>query len=205
MIGYNTNPSASPPAGNVINCVMSLPGAKTNSVWLPIIVDAGILDKAKWYNVDPDDSELMDTTAGKFIIVLQSPVDNITANISFPVMLDYEIEFQGSTIDVATDQQILVWPAGTFNRVALTTTFTALAGEPAVPTLNADRPYLFQPAIPVRSSDVVSTAQFITRRNTTPSTYFLYNSKEDFNTDNFLVLDVTFTAPRSTIQLAPLN
>lgn len=94
--GYMENPDQLLASGknpdSLIRQVYATQGATSKSLWTPIDIVGRITDRNKWYNLDDTSNEVMQTTQGKFVIVVQSPVA-ITNTVSVPVMLDYTIEF----------------------------------------------------------------------------------------------------------------
>jgi hypothetical protein len=205
IVGYNSNPDAEILPGQEVACVMNLPGAISTNVWRTITSVGKIIDGNKWYNVDLDSSEIMNTTQGYFAIVLQS-VPNLAANTSLvmPVMLDYTIEFSGSAVNrLALANNILVFPASTW--VVASGNFsnpTALGGEPSVPALVSGKPYLIIPEYPVVSTSGEQSATVMVLVQGSGTLFYI--NLEAFQQGTPMVgLSYPFNTNRTT--LTPLN
>lgn len=95
--GYAENPeqSISSTYEDAQREIFALDGANISNLWVHNIVRCNIRDKKKWYNIDPDSTEAMQTTQG-IVYLLPSGDINITNPVYVPVVLDYEIEFTGA-------------------------------------------------------------------------------------------------------------
>lgn len=94
LVGYFENPDQAISAITALNQIYANPGATQFPWWQQAKIKARITDR-KWYNVDQDSAELMLTTQGKFAIgVVQPPSQELIV----PLIVDYEVEFMGATI-----------------------------------------------------------------------------------------------------------
>lgn len=147
IVGYNANPDASIRAGYEVPSIMALPGSISTNVWRTVTSVARISDSNKWYNVDPDSAELMQTTQGYFAIVLQS-VPSITGELVMPVMLDYSVEFTGPALNIFNESPIVIVPVSVFNNNPSAVGYynaTPVAGEIPMPSLSVGVPYRLSP------------------------------------------------------------
>lgn len=154
VVGYNSNPDAELPRGREAQAIFSLPGAETANVWLTKTTVARLEDKSRWYNLDEDSLEVMQTTQGYFAVACQAPTST-TAPATYPVYLDYDVEFTGTSLNVLQEAVAQVFPAGTFsyNFGTGNFTFTADAGEPAMPSLTNGVVYELSPDYDVTVTD----------------------------------------------------
>jgi len=115
-VGYNSNPDAEYTTSSAIAAVTNLPGAQSTNVWKTVHVNATIQDKNKWYNLDADSNEIMQTTQGYFAIVNQvTPGITAPGVLQFPIWLDYSIELTGSaTTNVPNVGAPFMIPGGTW-------------------------------------------------------------------------------------------
>jgi len=201
VAGYNSNPDSeiavnSPKAGTQ---VFALPGAVSRPLWIVGNVDAKIEDRNKWYYVDPDSEEVMNTTQGYFAIVIQAVPSTITP-IVLPILLEYEVEFTGSAIQLDNNTAPVVFPAGSWalNGVTGNWTFTALAGEPAVPTIPSGSSWIINPVyeIPLSTSDP-ALCSVITG---TTLSWIFYEDIESQQNGSAIKADTNFTTARTTWQ-----
>jgi len=95
--GFCENPDQGIPetAAAAQQAIFALNGANISNLWVHNFVRCNIIDKNKWYNVDPDSTETMMTTQGVVYLLPSSDI-NITIDVEIPVVLDYQIEFMGS-------------------------------------------------------------------------------------------------------------
>jgi len=94
VIGYSENPDiqlASAGSADLANQVYNLDG-KSCPFWAPVRYPARFRDRSKWYNIDNDSDEVMNTTQGKFIVAIQQ-LPTASLPLTIPMLLDYEIEF----------------------------------------------------------------------------------------------------------------
>jgi hypothetical protein len=207
IVGYNSNPDAEAPSGQAIPFAFDLPGAQSGNVWRTITSNGRIEDPRKWYNVDPESLEVMQTTQGYFMVVLQS-VPSTTGPITFPVILDYEVEFTGSALNPLSTSPIQLFPAGTFtyNSVSGNYTFAAATGEPALPTTVNNVGYRLLPSYPITVVDsdgpTLITALIIMP---TALSWAFFASEEDYDKAIPIMATVTQITPRTTIQSVTPN
>lgn len=198
VVGYNSNPDFEYAPATAVQAAFSLPGAQSANVWRTTDTMAKIEDKGKWYNVDADSDELMQTTQGMFVFVVQSP-PTTTAPITFPVLLDYEIEFSGSAVNDLLQSTPFLWPAGNFNFAGGVFTFTQTAGEPAPPNLPANTVYVINPEWPVSPGDVEADIGVVLK---TTNSFVFYRSLDDYNSGSALGITTSFTVMRTLFQQA---
>jgi len=79
------------------DALISNDGAVMGPLWQPTPVVAKIVDRGKWYNIDPDSEEVMQTTQGKFVFgcVIAPTAEN---SVTVPIIADYEVEFAEPTL-----------------------------------------------------------------------------------------------------------
>jgi hypothetical protein len=201
VMGYNSNPDAELAVNSPMSStqVFALPGAVSRPFWIVGTADAKIEDRNKWYYVDADSEEVMNTTQGYFAIVVQAPANTTTPTV-VPVLLEYEIEFTGSAIQLDNSNAPVVFPAGNWslNGVTGNWTFTPLAGEPAVPTIPAGSVWVINPTytIPLSNSDPAICSVIA---GTTLSWLF-YEDLESQQTGSNIKADTNFSTPRTTWQ-----
>lgn len=148
VVGYNNNPDSNPPPGFEVNYAFDLPGAQSANIWRTITSIAKIEDRQKWFNVDPDSNEVMNTTQGYFVVVQQTAIST-TAPITMPCILDYVVEFSGSSLNPLSTNTPVIFPQGifTYNSVTGNYTFTADSSDSTpIPSLTNGQPYEFIPA-----------------------------------------------------------
>jgi len=196
VVGYNSNPDAEYTRQVAVPAVFDLPGAQSANVWRTITSVARIEDRNKWYNLDPDSDEVMQTTQGYFAVVVQSPT-SATGPLVMPVLLEYSVEFTGSSYNSENLSTPFVWPAGTwaYNSVTGNFTFTPAAGEPVGPTIPSGAAYIVNPEYPVLVGSDEDTIGVV--KGTTASWVF-YRTIEDLNTNKPLQIFSTFSTGRTT-------
>lgn len=195
VVGYNSNPDAEYNQDTAVASVFSLPGAQSANVWRTITSAARIEDRSKWYNLDDDSEESMQTTQGFFSVVVQSPT-SATGPLVMPVLLEYTIELTGSSVLTENASAPFVWPAGTFtyNAVAATYSFTAAAGEITPPTIPDGTSYLINPAYPIEAFSANDTIKVVQLQGT----WKFFRSVEDLNNNTPLAIGKTFDTGRTT-------
>lgn len=195
VVGYNSNPDAEYSQDNAIPAIFDLPGAQSANVWRTTTSTARIEDRNKWYNLDADSEEVMQTTQGYFAIAIQSPTSS-TGPLIMPVLLEYSIEFIGSAFNTENSSAPFVWPAGTwsYNSATSNYTFTPAPGEITGPTIPAGASYIVNPTYPVRGDgeDTIGVVQ-----GTTASWAFFRNV-EDLGNNTALNIKYTFETNRTT-------
>lgn len=148
-VAYTENPDQAFAPNITSQQVFALPMAVNKPWWQRGDSIARITDKAKWYNLDIDSSEIMQTTQGKFVVVNVSP-PTTTAPVTVPIFMEYTIEFSDAAIqNNAVAVSTFIFPAGTFTKTISPTTysFAASAGEPAIPALTLNKAYYVAPEI----------------------------------------------------------
>jgi len=205
ILGYSSNPDYELPPGNEINAIYALPGATSANVWRTVTSHAKLINQNKWFEIDADSREIMDTTQGVFFLAIQSPL-SMSTSVSLPIIIDYTIEFTGSAIQNVSSNPIQIWPAGVFSYNSLTAnyTFTAATGEPAIPETGNGNPYFVNPSWIVDALSGPETMNaYIRVMVPTTASYNFYESLEDFHLNEPIVINSTFAVNRTTIQTAP--
>lgn len=96
--GFSSNPDHSLVDNQLIQPqIFALDGAQISNLWVHCIVRCPLKDKAKWYNIDPNSVEIMQTAQGK-VYLQTSGGANITSLIDIPVVIDYEIQLMGNAM-----------------------------------------------------------------------------------------------------------
>lgn len=205
IVGYSSNPDADFNTTNAIPFAFDLPGAQSSNIWRTVTSVAKIQDPSKWYNVDQDSAEIMQTTQGYFVVVIQSP-PSTTAPLTMPVVLDYEIEFTGSAYNTYTSVAPIVFPAGSFVATADLTKFTfALSADEtiAIPALITNLPYIVNPAYPVNvntgTPGGLDTYATVIQYNGT--NFRFWASLDDFAKNTALIIGQTFQVMRTTFNV----
>jgi len=200
ILGYNSNPDAEVNVADPVPAVYALPGAISTNVWRSAVCNAQLEDRNKWYNIDADSTELMNTTQGCFYVCVQSPTNSATP-VSMPVLLDYEIEFRGNAVNYNNTNAPFVWPAGqfTYNATNATFGFVASSGEPVLPALAANAGYVINPSWEVTSGEDQAFVAVV-KNSSAENTYRFYESVEQYQTDSYLHVVGAFTVGRSTGQ-----
>jgi len=202
-VGYNSNPDAEVSTGQAaISEIMTLPGACSSNIWRSIRSSAILEDKNKWYNVDGDSREIMQTTQGYYALALQSP-PSTTGPLVMPVMLDYTIQFKGSAINRGPSANLFIFPAGSFGYDSITGnfTFTADSGEPAVPSTNNFDLYSIIPHYQIAvDSSAGDEVEYINIGAVVPTTasWSFFGTPEDASVGTQLQIHQTFRVLRST-------
>lgn len=196
VVGYNSNPDAEYSQATAIPAVFDLPGAQSANVWRTITSVARIEDRNKWYNLDDDSEEVMQTTQGYFAVVVQSPT-SATGPLVMPVILEYSIEFSGSAFNTENSSAPFIWPAGNwgYNSVTGNYTFVPASGETAGPIIPVGSSYLINPEYPVSVGDDEDTIGVV--MGTTASWTF-FRTVEDLNNNTPLQVKRTFDTNRTT-------
>jgi len=203
--GYAENPDQEFPAGALaLNRVFACSNATIASLYTPLYVMGKVGDKSKWYNIDDDSDELMQTTQGKFVITLVSPV-SLTASVSIPVTLEYSVEFLGRALQATVESTVSVFPAMdyTFLTGPSLLTLTPRAGEPpATIVVVALKPYRLQPAVQFTTSSgsVVAAGVIVNQGGSLWKVYETLNDVEE----NTPIADIVTpgVTTRSTIEAA---
>lgn len=196
VAAYCANPDYEYQQTQAVASLFSLPGAQSTNIWRTIVVEANLQDKGKWYNIDDDSFEIMSTTQGFFGLAVQSPPDT-SKPVVMPVLLEYTVQFSGNAYNnVNSGNSIFIFPAGNWTKSSGGIwSFTAFAGEPAVPTLTAGA-YIVNPTYPVTTT-VGLQDKIMVIRNGVPDTYDFFNSLETMAQNDRLQL-ASFTSERTT-------
>lgn len=203
LVGYNSNPDAEVSPTLSVPQVFALPGAISANVWRSVVCTARLEDKNRWYNIDADSKEIMNTTQGAFYICVQSPTNSATP-IVMPVLLDYEIEFRGNAVNTNNNREPFIWPAGTwsYNSVTGNYTFAPSSGEPVGPVIPNGAAFIVNPEYTVYVDGEEAHIGVI--RGTTASWIF-YTDIEALQDNTPLEFTGTFTTPRTTGQIIGPN
>lgn len=195
VVGYNSNPDSEYSLDTAIPAIFDLPGAQSANVWRTTTSVARIEDRNKWYNLDADSEEIMQTTQGYFAIAVQSPT-SASGPLIMPVLLEYTVEFTGSAFNTENSSAPFIWPAGTwaYNSLTGNYTFTPAPGEITGPTIPSGASYIINPTYPVpgEGEDNIGVVQ-----GTTASWTFFRNV-EDLANNTPLNIKQTFETNRTT-------
>lgn len=197
IVGYNSNPDAEYDQASAVPAVFDLPGAQSANVWRTITSVAKIEDKGKWYNIDPDSSEVMNTTQGYFAVVVQSPTST-TGPLIMPVLLEYTVEFSGSSYNNENLAAPFIWPAGNWGYNTLTGnySFVPAPGEIVGPTIPSGAAYVINPEYTTTTVD--GDVENIGVVLGTTASWVFYRDIEDLNTNTPLNIKRTFDTDRTT-------
>jgi len=149
VAGFYENPDQDILFGqSALQSIMTQKGAVAAAFWNPISIKAKISDRNKWYNLDLDSAEVMQTTQGKFVMAIEN-APTITGITNVPLYLRYSIEFAGATIQVNPFVSgPVIFPAANWVPfTAFAYNGTILSGEIPFPTLIANKPYIFNPPL----------------------------------------------------------
>lgn len=202
VVGYNSNPDADFQQINSVPTIFDFDGAKSAAFWITTTSVARIQDASKWYNLDLDSKEIMQTIQGYFALAVQSR-PAITGPLSMPVILDYEVEFCGASLNSAS-VPVATFPAGSFGYNVITGnyTFTVDPSETVpVPTLVSGTPYLVNPVWPVDT--VAGPSSDIGVIVPTALSWLFYRTVEDFQVGAQLLIQTTFSVLRTTLEIVP--
>jgi len=209
VVGYNSNPDAELNTSTSVAQIFDLPGAQSSNVWRTTTTCGQVEDPNKWYNLDTDSREIMQTIQGYFAVALQTP-PSMTGPLTFPVILDYECQFIGSALNsIAQGGAVFIFPAGEFSYNSITGnyTFSVASGETVTePTLVDNQPYFISPVygIPTGPS---GAPELVTPQIIVPTTlgWLWYLTLEDYQNQVAVNADQTFFAPRTTLEAATGN
>lgn len=197
VAGYCSNPDFEYENRNAVAALFSLPGAQSTNVWRTIVIDAKLEDRGKWYNLDEDSNEIMQTTQGFFGIAVQSPT-SATAPIIMPILLEYSIQFAGTAFnDVSNGSRVVVFPSGSwgYNSVTGNYTFTADSGEPPVPSTSNGTGYVVIPGYPATFNSVETVIGVV---KPTTASWSFYTTVDAYGTNDAIQANETFRTDRST-------
>jgi hypothetical protein len=188
-MGYVNNPDqAFPVSGrDAAEAVYAMPGSINKPWWMRGDMDARIVDKAKWYNIDADSNETMNTTQGKFVLCNVSP-PTTTAAVNVPLFIDYDIEFKEPALQLPVAAGTpLIWPAGHFDQTAVDAVFTYTVtdgGIPTVPVLNLEQPYYVSPPFLMHLLDSDAGVEIGVILALSATNYVLYENFDDYENTN---------------------
>lgn len=205
IIGYCENPDQEF-SNNAPEEVFALTGASIVPVYVPQHIPMAIKDRAKWYNLDLDSEEIMNTEQGMFVIMCLNPVP-ATTPIDLTFTLDYTLELSGAARQVAkTGLAVSIFPSVTFTSTSAgISTLAVAAGETVpFPTMLVDQPYLLVPAtgVPIDLQGGTQEAEVIVKKNATNYSYF--ETFESWSSNKPLILAyvpdlAARTFPRTTV------
>lgn len=179
VVGYTSNPDQRFSTISPASSVYTLDGAHIMQFYVPMDIPLQITDRAKWYNIDIDSSEIMNTTAGSLVIALQQVP---TSSITFPIIFNWNIEFIGKATQLA-----VLSPPQPFGPITITTptgtlnTFTYAAGA-ATPSLIFNTPYICNPEPNVLVDDAASElveARIVVFTSATTARFYISNVTYD--------------------------
>lgn len=113
VVGYCENPDYELDKNNASRDIFALEGAQSKNLWTNIESRAYFRDKGRWYNIDIDSPEVMNTVQGQFYVCVQSAI-NVTGKMTIPIRLQYEIEFAGTAYQSETLGQAIDVPDANF-------------------------------------------------------------------------------------------
>lgn len=202
-IGYTRNADQEIGTGiAAIQSITNMPGASVSTVWNTTTAHASV--DSKWYNIDADSQEIMDTTQGFFAACVMVP-PSTTGPVSFAVWLDYTVEFRGSATQ-RVPQFLGLFPAGNWTRVGTTTgaTFIADSGEPPFPTTNLNVIYSVNPAWEVTDTNsTLQTIRAMVKTSAVNNPWVFYQSVEGAQTGDAISIPASFTTERTILSAAP--
>jgi hypothetical protein len=182
-VAYTANPDLDFQPSIASRQVFQLPGAINKPWWQMGKSRANIVDRNKWYNIDSNSSEIMQTTQGKFIICNVSP-PSTTAKVVVPIFAEYVIEFANAAYQNPEDPvQSFIIPAGAMVKGAgALYALTPNSGEPPIPIMPAGKPFYCGPSVSLldANNDII-VCQVIMQPSTTAGTYQFYQTMGDFN------------------------
>lgn len=135
IAAYCENPDYDLELNSAVKQAFALSGAVSKNLWTNLECECPIYDRQKWYRVDADSAEAMNTTQGAIFVVVQNPVA-ITGTQNCAIRVRYNIEFAGDAIqnDYALPTSI-VMPSTTFTNSATTYPLYLSTFVTASPTL----------------------------------------------------------------------
>lgn len=194
VTGYSENPDFEiTSAATAPSQIYALSDARISSLYTPVTVPARFNDK-RWYNLDLDSEELMNTTQGAFCMaIVQTPSNTATLNI--PVIMNYTIELKGTALQTIASNAVL-FPAGDWTVAsAPNMNFTVSPGETLPkPTLVQGKPYIMVPQADVISG-VRAIASVVAYYGETTG-YLFFTSLEAFNNSSVLTITQPFSTQR---------
>jgi len=205
---YTENADQAFTTGSVLSTqVFALPGAVMGNMFLPTTIQARIQDKNRWYKIDNDSAEVMNTVQGVFIVAVDSAAaTNVALNV--PILLKWSVEFKGSASQVGPSvSPVAIFPACNYAPAGPEMfTLTPIAGEPLGPVMLASVPYAINPGIQILGEDVEIVAYY-SASGPGNTGFKFYLTLEEFETGKAIQTSNAGTPPfsfgRTTVQ--PLN
>jgi len=205
VVGYNSNPDAELGTGlATVQRIATLPGSVSANAWRTVTSAAKLEDPNKWYNLDADSEEVMQTTQGYFAMAVQIPASS-TGPTVYAVWLDYTIEFKGNSINPVSSF-VGLFPASDWARVGATNIYvpTPSGGEPGLPTVVTGAIYSLNPGWPVKLNEGTDvTIRAMRCNNSTGNQYGLFETIKDAQVNNPLNVLVPFDTERTILSTAP--
>jgi hypothetical protein len=205
VAGYNSNPDAELLPGNAAQAVSTFGGSVSSNVWLSQTVDARIEDPKKWYNLDADSEEVMMTTQGYFAVVNQVTPTNMTGPITFPIWLDYTIQFTGTAINSPATGPAILFPNGEFGYSSVTGehSFTIDPDEAiTVPSTSSGQVFSLSPAYTLATEGTPVLANCVIAR---ALGYQFANSLDDLYAGKYVIGNTSTSSPVLRAQWTRLN
>lgn len=97
VCGFCENPDFIVDKSNIVNSIYSLYDGRISQYYTPSDVRMKVADRNKWYNIDGDSQEVMNTTVGKLLVATLG-VPNITGNVEIPILFRGDVEFTGPAL-----------------------------------------------------------------------------------------------------------
>jgi hypothetical protein len=209
VAGYNSNPDAEFSPSRAVQFVSTLPGSISSNVWLSQRVRAQLQDRAKWYNLDADSEEIMMTTQGYFAVVNQvSPNIDNPGDLTFPLWLDYTVQFTGTAANATQTGPAILFPNGQFTWTGLSSDYTFVV-DPAenlgVPSTSSGQIYSINPAYAINTGGAGGEPEYATAVRVYVSGYGFASTLEDLNAGKFIIGTSTTPSPVLRAQWTLLN
>ena len=182
VAGYTENPDQGFD-DNAISQISTLSGAVSAPLWVAQTIPAKLRDK-KWYNIDADSIEVMDSIQGMFVFQQISPAST-TAPMNFPVWLDYEIEFMGCAAQadpLDRPPTVYAFPQGWLNSFTSTLwpnhAINYNGSNSVIPTLPINASCSLEPGFDTDSGDEAAWC-WCTQDTGTGGRYYLFAKTEE--------------------------
>lgn len=151
---YSPNPDLS--LGPNANTTLFAMNGVSASIFVRTEIKANFLDKAKWYNIDADSAEIMNTTQGFFALAVDQTI-TLSSAVQATLNIEYDIEFRGAVPQTYVTATVSNVAPGNWVLPANTTSWTIPTITP--PLVNGNR-YLLSPAVSFSIADVDVTATY---------------------------------------------
>jgi hypothetical protein len=182
VAGYTENPDQGFD-DNAISQISTLSGAVSAPLWVAQTLPARIRD-GKWYNVDPDTIEVMDSIQGMFVLQ-QTSAASTTAALNFPVWLDYEIEFSGCAAQsdpIDRPPTVYAFPPGFLNSFTSTLwpnhAINYNGNSSVIPSLPINASCSLEPGFDTKTGEEAAWC-WCTQDTGAGGRYYLFASSED--------------------------